>query len=264
MIRLYSGSGSQEVEVLGKTLSDQDWAATRSTVVRRLESRKGGRQAAELLASIPFELRNGTNGFNDEFLILYYKCPVDRYTELAETYEENNLEHEYCQIAEAMNEARHSVRFVVLDLDPESGPAPVATPALTIRSDSVERALADAEQLIYSRGAASGVDRVHTALHGYLKGIAEQASIQFPDGAGITTLFKLLRKSHPALRVPEPRAGDIDRVIRSLSIILDALNPIRNKASRAHPTDAVLHEPEAMLVINSVRTLLHYLDVKLR
>ena len=263
MIRLYSGSGSQEVEVLGKTLSDQDWAATRSTVVRLLEAR-GERQAAELLVSIPFELRNGTNDFNDEFLILYYKCPVDRYVELEEIYGRNNLKHEYYQIAEAMNEVRHSVRFIVLDLDPESGPAPVATPALTIRSDSVERALADAEKLIYSRGAASGVDRVHTALHGYLKGIAEQASIQFPNDAGITTLFKLLCGSHPALRVPEPRADDIDRVIRSLSTILDALNPVRNKASGAHPSDAVLQEPEAMLVINSVRTLLHYLDVKLR
>lgn len=262
MIRLYSGSGSQEVEVLGENLSDQGWAATRSRVVRLLEAR-GGRQAAELLANIPFELRNGTNSFNDEFLILYYKCPVDRYVELAETYERDNLKHEYWQIAEAVNEAGHYVRFIVLDLDPESGPAPVATPALTIRSDSVERALADAEQLIHSRGAASGVDRVHTALHGYLKGIAEQASIQSPKNADITTLFKLLCGSHPALRVPEPRASEIDRVIRSISTILDALNPIRNKASVAHPTDAVLQEPEAMLVINSVRTLLHYLDAKL-
>ena len=264
MIRLYSGSGSQEVQVLGETLPDQVWAATRSSVVCLLEAREGGRQAAELLASIPFELRDGTNGFNDEFSILYYKCPRDRYVELAETYEKNNLKHEYCQIAEAVSEAGHYVRFIVLDLDPKSGPAPVATPALTIRSDSVERALADAEQLIHSRGAASGVDRVHTALHAYLKGIAEKASIQFQENAGITTLFKLLCGFHPALRVPEPRAGEIDRVIRSISTILDALNPVRNRASGAHPTDAVLQEPEAMLVINSVRTLLHYLDAKLR
>ena len=264
MIQLYSGSGSQEVQVLGENLSDQDWAATRSRVVRLLEARKGGRQAAKLLASIPFELRDGTNGFNDEFSILYYKCPVDRYVELRETHERDNFKHEYGQIAEAMNEVGHSVRFIVLDLDPESGPTPVTTPALTIRSDSVERALADAEQLIHSRGAASGVDRVHTALHGYLKGIAEQASIQFPNNAGITTLFKHLCGSHPALRVPEPRAREINHVIRSLSTILDALNPVRNKASGAHPADAILQEPEAMLVINSVRTVLHYLDAKLR
>ena len=264
MIRLHSGSGSQDIQVLGETLPDHDWAAIRRTVVRLLEARKGGRQAAELFASIPFELRNGTNGFHDEFSILYHKCPVDQYVELAETHERDNLKHEYSQIAEAVNEAGYYVRFIVLDLDPESGPAPVATPALTIRSDSVERALADAEQLIHSRGAASGVDRVHTALHAYLKGLAEKASIQFQDDASITILFKLLCGSHPALRVPEPRAGEINRVIRSISTILDALNPVRNKASGVHPVDTVLQEPEAMLVINSVRTLLHYLDAKLR
>jgi len=264
MIPLYSGSGSQEVEVLGESLPAQGWAVIGSTVVRLLKARKEGRKAAELFASIPFELRDGTNGFSDEFSILYYKCPVDRYTELAETYERDNLKHEYCQIAEAMNEVGHYVRFILLDLDSESGPAPVATPALTIRSDAVERALADAEQLIHSRGSASGVDRVHTALHAYLKSIAEKASIQFQDDASITALFKRLRDSHTALRVPEPRAGDVDRIIRSISTILDALNPVRNKASGAHPVDTVLQEPEAMLVINSVRTLLHYLDAKLR
>ena len=135
MIRLYSGSGSQEVQVLDETLPDQAWVATRSSVARLLQARKGGRQAADLLASIPFELRDGTNGFNDEFSILYYKCPVDRYVELAETYEKNNLKPEYCQIAEAVKEAGYYVRFIVLDLDQESGPAPVTTPALTIRSD---------------------------------------------------------------------------------------------------------------------------------
>jgi hypothetical protein len=36
----------------------------------------------------------------------------------------------------------------------------------------------------------------------------------------------------------------------------------RNKATLAHPNDAVLEEDDAMLVINGVRTLLHYLNAK--
>ena len=264
MIRLYSGSGSQEVQVLGKPLPDEAWAVTRTNVVRLLQARRGGQEAAALLSSIPFDLLEGTNGFNDEFSILYYRAPLDRYVELAESYEKNQLKHVYRQIAEAVTEAGHPIRFIVLDLDPQSGPAPVATPSLTIRSDSVERALADAEQLIYGRGAASGVDRVHTAFHGYLRAVAEKASLTFPEDAGITALFKLLREKHPALSVPEPRAADIDRIIRSISAILDALNPVRNLASGAHPNELILQAPEAMLVINSVRTLLHYLDAKLR
>lgn len=43
-------------------------------------------------------------------------------------------------------------------------------------------------------------------------------------------------------------------------MIVDALNPLRNRASLAHPNESLLAEPEAMLVINSVRTLLHYID----
>jgi hypothetical protein len=37
---------------------------------------------------------------------------------------------------------------------------------------------------------------------------------------------------------------------------------LRNKASVAHPNPVLLPEPEAMLVVNSVRTILHYLDEK--
>ena len=140
----------------------------------------------------------------------------------------------------------------------------MTTPSLEIRSDTVERALADVEQLIHSRGAASGVGRVHTAFHGYLKAVAIKAAIQIPEDASVTILFKILREKHMALIVPEPRAADLDRILRSIATILDTLNPIRNRATIAHPNEVILDEPEAMLVINSVRTLLHYLDSKLR
>lgn len=264
MIRLYSGSGSKEVQVLEKLLPDEAWGVLRSSVIRLLHARRGGQQAAGLLGSTPFELREGTNGFNDEFSVLYYRAPLEKYVELAESLEKDQLNLEYQKIAKAVTEAGHYIRFIVLDLDPESGPAPVATPSLEIRSDSVERALADAEQLIHGRGAASEVDRVHTAFHGYLRAAAIRASIQFPEDASVTTLFKILREEHPSLIVPEPRATDLDRILRSIATILDSLNPVRNRATIAHPNEVLLNEPEAMLVINSVKTLLHYLDAKLR
>ena len=61
-----------------------------------------------------------------------------------------------------------------------------------------------------------------------------------------------------------PKAAEIDRVLKSMAAIVDALNPVRNRASGAHPNESVLQEPEAMLVINGVNTLLHYLDARLR
>jgi hypothetical protein len=49
-----------------------------------------------------------------------------------------------------------------------------------------------------------------------------------------------------------------------MATILDALNPVRNNASMAHPTSALIGEAEAVLVINTVRTLLTYLEAKQR
>jgi hypothetical protein len=34
-------------------------------------------------------------------------------------------------------------------------------------------------------------------------------------------------------------------------------------ASLAHPNECLIGEPEAMLVVNATRTILHYLDAKL-
>ena len=47
-----------------------------------------------------------------------------------------------------------------------------------------------------------------------------------------------------------------------MASILDSLSPIRNRASIAHPNQELLAEPEAMLVVNTVRTLLNYLNAK--
>jgi hypothetical protein len=264
MIRLYSRSGSQEVEILGNTIPDQAWTVLKRNVIRLVEA-QGYKGAASILQSTPFELRNGTNGFGDEFCVLYYRAPLERYVTVAEDYEREESKAAYNRIADAITEAGHYIRFIVLDLDTDSDGdvVPVATPSLEISSDSVQRALADAEQLIHARGAASGVDRVHTAFHGYLRVVATKAGISCPEDSSVTDLFKLLRAEHPALLAREPRAADIDRVLKSMAAIVDALNPLRNRASGAHPNELVLQEPEAMLVVNSINTLLHYLDTKL-
>lgn len=144
------------------------------------------------------------------------------------------------------------------------GVAAVSSADLRIRTDVIESALADAEMLIDKRGASSGVDRVHTAFHGYLKEVCRVAALTARDDAGVTELLTMLREKHPAFNQLGPRDEDIKRVLRSMSAIVDALNPLRNKASAAHPNHRVLEHSEAMLVINTVRTLLHYIDSKIQ
>lgn len=138
----------------------------------------------------------------------------------------------------------------------------VEQPILRITSEVVERALLDAQELLRATGATSGVDRIHTALHGYLLEVCRSANLATVEDAPLTELFKHVREQHPAFRDLGPRNDDIIRVLRALATILDSFNPLRNKASVAHPNQALLAETEAMLVINTARTILHYLDEK--
>jgi hypothetical protein len=142
------------------------------------------------------------------------------------------------------------------------GAASVASPDPKITSEVVERAISDVEALIQIRGAVSGVDRVHTALHGYLRAVCDKENIVYGKDDSMTKLFKLLRQHHPALQNLGTRSQDIERVLQSFASIMDALNPIRNNASIAHPNENLLGKDEAMLVINATRTLLHYLDAR--
>lgn len=136
----------------------------------------------------------------------------------------------------------------------------IRPPELATRSEAAERALADVEALIDSTGAPSAVDRIHTALHGYLEALCKESNIAFTPDISVTRLFKLLRQQHPGLQPAGPRAGDITKILRATASILDALNPVRNRASGAHPNPEVLNPPEAMLVVNLTRSILHFID----
>lgn len=140
----------------------------------------------------------------------------------------------------------------------------VAFEQLTITNETVERAIQDAKILIEKNGATSGVDRIHTALHGYLKEVCRNAGIALTEGENLTQVFKKLKASHPKLQQGGHRQSDIDQIISSFSNAIDKLNPIRNKGSLSHPNEELLEEDEAMFVINSAQTVLNYLNRKFK
>lgn len=129
--------------------------------------------------------------------------------------------------------------------------------------DVVVRALADADELIRTNGATSAVDRIHTALHGHVLALCEDAGLAVDRETTLNRALKMLRQSHPALAANGPRAEDITRILGALATILDSLNPIRNNASVAHPNAELLGEAEAHLAINAARTVFAFLDAKL-
>jgi len=138
----------------------------------------------------------------------------------------------------------------------------VSAPAFT--SEVVVRAIDDAEALLQRGGPTSAVDRIHTSLHGHLRYLCDEAQIPYGRDETMVALLKKLRQGHPKLRNLGPRTNDIETVLKASGSILDALNPVRNNASVAHPNQDLLGRNEAQLVINVGRSLLGYLDGKLR
>lgn len=141
--------------------------------------------------------------------------------------------------------------------------AGVTSPAPVYTSEFVRRALVEVEEAIKTKRETSGVDRVHSVLHGYLRHVCDLAGITHTREDRIVALFKKLRAAHPALRELGPRPQDTETITRSFCAIMDVIDPLRNQASFAHPTPALLDVPEAMLVINAALTILHYVDAKM-
>jgi hypothetical protein len=222
--------------------------------------------SADLLENNLFEMWSGSNDFGDQFELLYMKTSLTKYLE----FEDKQLEHSGAdvaystyQVAHALEKLNHPIRFIAIDIDTEQVEA-VPAPELKITSDVVERALSDFEALARSKGGAvSGVDRIHTTLHGYFEAVCSEAKISFNPDSSTTTLFSLIRQQHPALQ-KKPPGIEADKVLRAMAQIVDVLNPVRNQKSMAHPNEDLLEEPEAMLIVNAVRTLLHYLNDKLQ
>jgi len=133
----------------------------------------------------------------------------------------------------------------------------------TITTDAGLAALADAQALLRTRGPSSAVDRVHTGLHASLKAGCDQAGIEYPVDASANAMLRRLLDQHPALANLGPRTDEIRRVIQTSASIVDAMGTLRNRVTLAHPTEELIGNDEALLVINLARSILRFLDTKL-
>jgi len=257
MIRLYQGSGSTEIQLLTKA-SDEDWLKLKNLTIRLLRARNLSEEA-ELLRKYPFHLCDGTNWFGDEFSLLFFEADVNLYVEMAEL-EDNPIERrKFTNIAKTITEIGPFIRFIAVGL--KAGEESILPqPDLKVTDETIEEAVRDAEALIGIRGPVSAVDRMHTGLHGYLKRLCQESGIEMEDSWPVTRVFKELRANHPAFSEDD----DVQkRICNSLAAIVDAVNFVRNRQTQSHPNRELIDEPGAILVINSVRTIIHYLNDKL-
>ncbi len=138
--------------------------------------------------------------------------------------------------------------------------SPVAVPELKITGSTINQAINDAKTLLGTQGATSAVDRVHTVLHGYLKQVCNEAGLQYAKDATLNQLMNLLKEKHSAFNI---KNKEVEQILNSMANVLDKLNPVRNNSSLAHSNPVLLEPDEAMFVINTVNTLLGYLNSKI-
>jgi hypothetical protein len=266
MLQLYSGSGSGEIDLQGSALPDNQWQRLKLSIVKLLRH-KGNFESADTLESMQFTVEQATNSFGDEFCVLLATVGFEEYALLGEQIGQPGLQHIYRPIANATTDLLPNVyiRFIAVRLNTNDLPNAVELPSLSITSSTVERALEDADKLIASgQGATSAIDRVHTAFHGYLNVLCRDAAIAIDPAEKMTSVFKKLREQHPKLSYHGPRSNEVELVFRGAATIVDAVNTLRNNASVAHPNEAVMPQAEAMFLINLIRSLLHFIEMKVR
>lgn len=103
MLRLYSGSGSQEIDLQGKAIPDDQWEKYKQVTVKMLNAKRVW-DAAKLLDETPFEVHAGTNFFGDEFCVLYASVDFDTYIALGEAVNSPETKDVAAKIVSALNE----------------------------------------------------------------------------------------------------------------------------------------------------------------
>lgn len=258
--------GSQEIELV-EQVPAREWEALRRMAIRLMKARLCPPGSIAHLEETPYELWRGTNGFGDEFELLCYKADIERYTEIERENDHNQYLHDYAypDIADSMEKIGRPIRFIAVEMDTTDNVQSVPAPQqLEITSETVDAALADAETLIRTSGPANAVDRACTALQAYLEQICEREGISIAANTNLPTLLGQIRQAHPKLQNVDPLVEQMTvQILRGMAQVVDALNTARNKKTLAHP-NPLLDEPEAMLAINAIRTVLHYFDKRLR
>ena len=135
----------------------------------------------------------------------------------------------------------------------------VSKPDLENTNESVYEALEDAEVLIRERSASNGYDRMHTALHSFLRQACTNNSIDYNKTDAITALLPKIN-THLKTLPDDGRNEKVFIMLRSANSMLDNINYLRNHHSLSHPNEDLLSEGDARFAINLARSIMTYVD----
>jgi hypothetical protein len=103
------------------------------------------------------------------------------------------------------------------------------------------------------------IDRVHTALHGYLRYRLDRKGISYQESDTLSQLYNKLHSSLDRLNVSEYN-DLVKTIIRSMSGVISSINDLRNRYSLSHPNETIVSEREAKLAIDTLKIITDYLE----
>lgn len=223
-------------------------------------SRDAGEVARELWDRFHFELRDGTNYFDDEFAVLCAQITREQYLELQDRKPTlTGVIRRMVRVIERVSDT--NIRFVCFEFNLIAERRPeVDVPAVVDTAAAVREALQDVQRANREGRPLSAVDRVYTAFHGHLLHLLTQEGIVSPPDSVITFLFRELRTKHPAFSAISAHQSHIRDALNGLAKVVDSLSPIRNRGSIAHPNEDLLEEPEAALFVDATKSLFSYVE----
>ena len=127
-------------------------------------------------------------------------------------------------------------------------------------SETMIKALESAENEIVRGNPDLAHDRMHTFIHDYFIQLCSKLSLK-PNSTrpDILELFSLIQQH---LNKNDSTKVSLT-ILRSLSKALKEINDFRNKKSLSHP-NTILKKPEAMFVINTIKTIYVYLEERVK
>lgn len=126
---------------------------------------------------------------------------------------------------------------------------------------SVMDVVQGARILVKEQGAPFALDRVHTALHGYLEKCCENAHIPLKGDEEIVTIFKILYEKHPNFSKNGKDQDEVRKIFKACGVILDAINTLRNHWSLAHP-NPLMQEADASFSIGVTLEIIKFVSAK--
>lgn len=128
------------------------------------------------------------------------------------------------------------------------------------KTQAIGKAIDDANLFIREGKYDSALDRIHSAVHGYVRATLLEHDIEYAESDTLAQLYTKLHRFYEQSIQPPEVAELIKTAIRSASGIISSLNDLRNRHTVSHPNATLIRQREALLMLRLVSALIDYIE----